>query len=297
MEVIADLAVPFPLRVITRMLGLPDTDLPRLKKWSHDYFKYLTFETSLADDLAAYRSVREADAYFRAMLPARRRQPQDDFMQDDLVPQDDLVTLLLQAGSEGECLPEDDVVANCLLLLATGHENTTRLISSGLLALLRFPEQWQALCADPALAGAAVEEMLRFDSPVQWTLRFLEEDFAWRGQLLRKGQRVQIGIGPANGDPARFPDPDTFNITRTENRHVAFGHGPHFCLGAALARLEAQIVFGSLSRRFPRLHLAETPQWRQEGLAFRGLQSLHVGWDTAAGPHRSRHETPVAAAR
>jgi cytochrome P450 len=284
MEVIADLAVPFPLRVITRMLGLPDTDLPRLKRWSHDYFKYLTFETSLADDLAAYRSVREADAYFRALLPARRRQPQDD-----------LITLLLQPGSDAEFLPEDDVVANCLLLLATGHENTTRLISSGLLALLRFPEQWQALCADPALAGTAVEEMLRFDSPVQWTLRFLQEDFKWRGQLLRAGQRVQIGIGPANRDPAQFPDADKFDITRTENRHVAFGHGPHFCLGAALARLEAQVFFRSLSERFPHLHLAETPQWRQEGLAFRGLQSLHVRWDGPAEPRRSRHDTLVAA--
>ncbi len=286
MEVIADLAVPFPLRVITRMLDLPDTDLPRLKKWSHDYFKYLTFETSLVDDFAAYRSVREADAYFRALLPARRRQPQDD-----------LITLLLQAGSEGEFLPEEDVVANCLMLLATGHENTTRLISSGLLALLRFPEQWQALCADPALVGTAVEEMLRFDSPVQWILRFLEEDFEWRGQLLRAGQRVQIGIGPANRDPAQFPDAEKFDITRKENRHVAFGHGSHFCLGAALARLEAQILFRGLSGRFPHLHLAETPKWRQDGLAFRGLQSLQVRWDNPAEPRRSRHELPNAAAR
>ena len=286
LEVVADLAVPFPLRVITRMLGLPSADLPRFKKWSHDYFRYLTFETTLSDDLAAYQSVREADAYFRALLPARRRQPQDD-----------LITLLLQAGSEGEYLPEDDVVANCLLLLATGHENTTRLIASGLLALLRFPKQWQMLCADPSLAGTAVEEMLRFDSPVQWTLRFAEEDREWRGHAIKKGQRIQIGIGPANRDPARFPNADRFDITRTENRHVAFGHGPHFCLGAALARLEAQIVFRALSRRFPCLHLTQAPKWRQEGLAFRGLQSLHVGWAAPAKPQRSRHETPLAAAR
>jgi len=268
MDVIANLAVPFPLLVITRMLGLPSDELARFKKWSSDYFKYLTFETTLADDLAAYRSVQEAAAYFRALLPARRQQPQDD-----------LITLLLQADDEGESLPEDEVVANCLLLLATGHENTTRLISSGVLALMRHPEQWRHLCDDPSLVGSAVEEMLRFDSPVQWTLRYMQVDMEWQGHAMKKGQRVQIGIGPANHDPAQFPEADRLDITRSTNRHVAFGHGPHFCLGAALARLEAQTIFRCLIARFPHLQLLKSPKWRQEGLAFRGLQTLHVRWD------------------
>ena len=270
MEFIADVAVPFPLLVIARMLGLPTEDLSRFKKWSNDYFKYLTFETTLADDLAASRSVQEAEAYFRALLPQRRLEDGDD-----------LVTRLLEADEQGEFLPEDEVVANCLLLLATGHENTTRLLSSGLLALIRHPQQWRNLCEDPSLVPSAVEELLRFDSPVQWTMRYLAEDLEWQGHALKKGQRVQIGIGPANRDPKLFPEADRLDITRTPNRHLAFGHGPHFCLGAALTRLEAQTMFRCLITRFPHLALQKSPEWRQEGLAFRGLQSLPIRWDAA----------------
>lgn len=273
MEVIADLAIPFPLRAIARMMDLPIEDLARFKTWSHDYFRYLTFETSLKEELAAYGSITEAAAYFRALLPARRKRATG-------TPDDDLITLLVQPDDDGGFLSEDDVVANCLLLLATGHENTTRLIGCGLLALLRRPDQWRALCSDPALAGTAVEEMLRFDSPVQWTLRYVNADLEWQGFTIRKGQRVQIGIAAANRDPAQFPEADEFQATRTPNRHLAFGHGPHFCLGAALARMETQIFFRSMSCRFPDLHLRQTPQWCQEGLAFRGLTSLHVGWRT-----------------
>ena len=290
MDVIADLAVPFPLLVITRMLGLPSDELARFKKWSSDYFKYLTFETTLADDLAAHRSVQEAAAYFRALLPARRQQRTDASLPDDLI------TLLLQADDEGKLLPEDEVVSNCLLLLATGHENTTRLISSGVLALMRHPEQWRQLCADPSLVGSAVEEMLRFDSPVQWTLRYLQADMNWQGCAMKKGQRVLVGIGPANHDPAQFPEADRLDITRAANRHVAFGQGAHFCLGAALARLEAQTVFRCLTTRFPHLRLLKSPQWRQEGLAFRGLQTLHVRWDTERNVMQNENDKPQGTA-
>ena len=268
MEVIADLAVPFPLTVIVRMLGLPPGDLARFKKWSTDYFTLITLETTLAQDLDAYRSVQEAQVYFRALIPERRHHPQAD-----------LLTVLVRPDEQGECLPEDEVVANCLLLLATGHENTTRLIGSGLLALLRRPEQWQRLRDDPSLINSAVEEMLRFDSPVQWLLRTVQQDFVWRDHALKQGQRVQIGLAAANRDPAQFPDPDRLDIARAENRHVAFGHGPHFCLGAALTRLEAQVVFSALIARFPRLRLERAPAYRHEGLAFRGLKSLHIRWD------------------
>lgn len=268
MEVIADLAVPYPLMVILRMLGLPVDDLSRFKRWSADYFTYLTFDTTLAQDLAAYRSVQEAEAYFRSLIPERRRHPQAD-----------ILSLLLEADGEGEYLPEEEVLANCLLLLATGHENTTRLIGSGLLALLQRPNQWQVLRNDPSVIGPAVEELLRFESPVQWALRYVPEDFRWRGHLLKRGQRVQIGLAAANRDPAQFCDPDRLDVTRTENRHVAFGHGPHFCLGAALTRMETQIVLASLIARFPRLRLAQPPVHLHVGLAFRGLESLHVRWD------------------
>lgn len=268
MEAIADLAIPFPLTIIARMLGLPQDELRRFKKWSADYFLYLNFECTLAQDLAAHHSVREATDYFRALIPERRNAPQND-----------LLTLLLQADDKGEYLPEEDVVANCLLLLATGHENTTRLIGSGLLALLRHPDQLARLREDPSLIGSAVEELLRYDSPVQWTLRHMHEDFEWRGHALKKGQSVQIGIAAANRDPAQFPDPDRLDIARAENRHVAFGHGAHFCLGAALTRLETQILFSKLIARFPSLRLDGSPEWLQDGLTFRGPKSLPLRWD------------------
>lgn len=121
--------------------------------------------------------------------------------------------------------------------------------------------------------------MLRYDSPVQWTLRYVQEDFEWLGHRLQRGQRVQVGIGPANRDPAQFPQADRLDIARSESRHVAFGHGPHFCLGSALTRLEAQTAFSCLLARFPRLRLEKPPSWRKDGLAFRGLQGLEVRLD------------------
>ena len=275
MDVVADLAVPFPLLAIMRMLGLPPDQRPRFKKWSEDYITYLTFESTLAEDVAAYHSVLEATDYFQGLIAERRAAPQCDTSPIT----DDLITLLLRPDAQGERLPDEEVVANCLLLLAAGNETVVRLIGSGVLALLRRPDQWRRLREDPALTGPAVEEMLRYDSPVQWSMRCLTEDLEWRGHELKKGQWMHVGLAAANRDPAQFPDPDRFDITRTEGRHVAFGHGPHFCLGAALARMEAQVVFGALAARFPRLRLDEPPAFPPAGLAFRGPTSLRVRWD------------------
>jgi len=268
MDVMADLAIAFPLRIIVSMLGLPVCDLARFKKWSTDFFTYLNFESNLAQDVAAYQSVREAVTYFAALIPERLQEGQGD-----------LISMLLQPDEHGERIHDDEVISNCLLLLATGHENTTRLIGTGLLALVRRQDQMSLLHKDPSLIGSAVEEMLRFDSPVQWTLRHVLEDVEIEGHSLKAGQKVQIGIAAANRDPVQFVDPDRFNVMRVDNRHIAFGHGPHFCLGAALTRIEAQILFASLLERFPRLRLDGRPEFLQDGLTFRGLKSLTVRWD------------------
>ncbi len=276
MDVIADLAFPLPATVIARMLGVPADESPQFKKWSDDFIAYIGGETTLAQDLAAYRSLDDLNGYFRAALAQRRTAPQDDVM-----------TLLLQAEADGAGLTEEEVIANCLLLLAAGHETTTQLIGNGLLALLRHPEQLKKLRDDPALIGPAVEELLRYDSPVQWTSRVTREHFTWRGKTFAPGQMVSIALAAANRDPSQFPDPDRLDITRAENRHLAFGTGPHFCLGAALARMEGRIALSTLLARFPGLRLErQRVQW-SGNFTFRALRALPVCWP-AESPRPAR---------
>ena len=173
-------------------------------------------------------------------------------------------------------LTEEELVSNINILLSTGHETTTHLIGNGLLALLQHPDQMQRLQLQPALLAPAIEEMLRYDSPVQITYRSALEDANIQGKLIRKGDLVNSILGSANRDPQRFTNPDRFNITRNEGRHLGFGIGIHFCIGAPLVRLEAEIVFESILRRFPKISLAtETLEW-QEHPIFRGLKSLPV---------------------
>jgi pimeloyl-[acyl-carrier protein] synthase len=268
MELIADLAVPFPIVVIMRLLGLPEGERARFKKWSVDYFTHITFETTLEQDVVTYQSIREASEYFQTVIQERRENPGSD-----------LISLLLKPDDRGERLSDQDVISNSMMLLATGHENTTRLIGAGVAALLTRPDQWTMLRNDPSLIGGAVEEFLRFDCPVQWVVRHLREDLEWRGHSMKKGQGVFLGLAAANRDPAQFPDPDRFDITREPNRHVAFGYGSHFCLGAALGRLETQIVVSALIARFPTLKLEEPIEWLDSVIAFRGPKSLDVAWD------------------
>jgi cytochrome P450 len=268
MEVVADLASPMPITVISRMLGVPEEDAGQFKKWTNDFIAYLGGETSLSQNLEAYHSFQELTAYFQELIPRRRSDPQED-----------LITLLVQADEEGMGLSEKEVIANCLLLLAAGHENTTRLISSGSLALLRHPDQMLRLRKDLSLLPSAVEELLRYDGPVQWTGRVVGETFDWNGRKFEKGERVTIGLAAANRDPAKFPDADRLDITRTLNRHLAFGNGPHFCLGAALTRMEGQVVFGALLAKFPRLRLDGVPVRSHSNFIFREILSLPVRMD------------------
>jgi cytochrome P450 len=208
---------------------------------------------------------REIGDYFRRLVPKRRANPQND-----------LLTGLIAAEEQGDKLSEGEVIAMCVLLFIAGHETTVNLIGNGLLALLRHPEQLAVLRQNPTMVPAAVEELLRYDSPVQRTARVTNADVEIGGKQIAKGAMVVTAIGAANRDPAQFTDPDRLDITRKDVRHVSFGFGIHFCLGAPLARVEGQIALGTLLQRMPRLALGEsTPEWRESSV-LRGLKRLRV---------------------
>jgi cytochrome P450 len=200
-------------------------------------------------------------------VPERRRHPEND-----------LLSALIAAEEAGDKLSEGELISTCILLFIAGHETTVNLIGNGLLALLRHPDQLRLLREEPALITSAIEELLRYDSPVQATARVASEDVELGGQLVPKGAILVCGIGAANRDPAHFPDPDCLDIRRRDNRHLSFGFGIHFCLGAPLARVEGQVAIGTLLRRRPRLELAtDTPEWR-ESSTLRGLKALPLSF-------------------
>ncbi len=188
---------------------------------------------------------------------------------------DDLLSALL-SDAQGSQLSEEELLATCVFVLFAGHETTTNLIGNAVLAVLRHPRERLRLESDPALIGSAIEELLRYDSPVQAAFRRALVDFELRDQRIRQGDHVLLLLGAANRDPDQFDEPDTLDLGRRDNRHVAFSLGPHFCLGAAIARLEGQIAVQTLFKRFPAMHLATGPlSWRPNVL-FRGLESLAV---------------------
>ncbi len=272
MDVIADLAYPLPVTVIAEMLGVPPEDRARFKHWSDELATLAGGGGSPAalkrsDYARIAQSYTELIAYFGAITAQRRIKPQGD-----------LLSALVQAEEAGDRLSEDELFANATLLLVAGNETTTNLIGNGTYALLRHPDQLQKLRENPALVASAVEEFLRYDSPVQMTARLLKDDLEVRGKQLRKGQMVVVFLGAANRDPAVFSEPDRLDIARTDNKHLSFGLGSHFCLGAQLARLEARIAFETLLRRMPNLRLdGPEPRYRHH-FNLRGLQSLSVAF-------------------
>ena len=205
--------------------------------------------------------------YFRGLIAERRASPRPD-----------LLSGLVAAEEAGDKLSEDELLATCMLLLIAGHETTVNLIGNGTLALLRHPAELGRLRDDPTRIGSAVEELLRYDGPVQRTTRIPSEDVVIGGRTIGKGEMVMAFIGAADRDPAQFAEPDRLDITRTDNRHVAFGLGIHFCLGAPLARVEGQIAINTLVSRLPKLALAtDRPEYRQS-LTLRGLTALPVAF-------------------
>ncbi len=243
MDVIADLAYPLPVTVICEMLGVPLDDHEAIRNWSSDIARSLDAIGLLADpDIVARGAAarRALTEYFRCLLPERRAHPKAD-----------LLSLLIAAEEQGDKLNEGELLAMCVLLFIAGHETTVNLIGNGILALLRHPDEMIKLRRDPALISLAIEELLRYDSPVQWTARITNADVEIQGRKIPSGSMIIIAIGSANRDPSHFADPDSLDIARADNRHVAFGFGIHFCLGAPLARVEGQIALGTLLRRMP----------------------------------------------
>jgi cytochrome P450 len=270
MDLIEEFAYPIPVMVICELLGVPVEDHERFKTWSLDLARGLDSIMLPVDSEVARRSgiARQGlTDYFRALIAARRAAPRND-----------LLSALIAAEEAGDTLSEDELLASSILLLVAGHETTVNLIGNGTLALLRHPDQLRRLRDDPGLIASAVEELLRYDGPVQRTARMPSVDVAIGGRTIKQGEMVMPFIGAADRDPAQFPDPDRLDLARADNRHVAFGMGIHFCLGAPLARVEGQLAINTLLRRLPKLALAsERPEYRQS-LTLRGLKALSVAF-------------------
>jgi len=262
-DLIRDFAYPLPVIVIAEMLGVPAADRPQFKRWSDAL-------VALLDPLQAENGLSTAQdayvefcAYFRDIFKARRRQPQDD-----------LVSALVAVEEQGETLNEAELLSLCMLILAAGNETTTNLIGNAVLALLGYPDERRRLIDEPSLMPAAVEEFLRFDSPIQLTDRVATQDCRIDGHEIRKGQLVGLILGAANRDPQQFPAPDRLDVGRSNNDHLAFSHGTHFCLGASLARAEAEIALSALLRRFPNFDGAPRPPGWKRSLVLRGPTAL-----------------------
>ena len=267
MDVIADFAYPLPATVICEMLGLPQSDRPQFRRWSDDIIGLLGAGADAERAERGQRSLRDLREYYRHIIGERRNRPGED-----------LISALIHAHEQGQRLSEAELLSTSVTLLTAGQETTTSLIANGLLALLRNPDQLQLLKRSPSLMASAVEEFLRYDSPVQRQLRLAKEDFELDGHRIRKGEIVSPFLGAANRDPAQFPNPDRLDITRTDNRHTAFGYGIHFCVGAPLARLEAPIAFSTLLSRLPNLRLAgQAPEFKPD-VTVRGLKALTVAF-------------------
>lgn len=269
MELIHDFAYPLPVTVVAEMLGVPTGDRADFKRWSDQAVIFLDGGTTLEQDEEMLASLGELADYFGPRIAEARRNPADN-----------LLTALAMAQEGSDALTEEEIVSNCLLLLAAGHETTTNLIGNGLLALLNDGAEMERMRTDPSLIATGVDELLRYDSPVQWTDRIAKEDIEFEGRVYKKYQNVHLGLGAANRDPAQFANPSKLDVGRRDNRHVAFGFGPHFCLGAALARLEGQLAFETLLRRLPNMKLATSTIARSGNHAFRRLDSLPITFDT-----------------
>ena len=287
MDVIADLAEPLPCIVTAEMFGVPVEDHRQLKMWSQDFAEMLgNFEHDADCVPRILKSTENVSAYFRAAMRKEKLRP------------DGLVHSLMNAECEGDRLTEEEVVANCIITLIGGQETTANLIGSGTLTLLRNPNQLEKLRGNHSLIPSAVEELLRYETPVQHTARLASQDSVLNGKQIRKRQAVVAVMAAANRDPKRFPDPDRLDITREDNRHLAFGSGAHFCFGAPLARVEAQIAFEEMLKRFPHWSLEPVPLVWRANLGIRGLTSLPLNFPSdAAGGSAATASRPQEATR
>ncbi len=266
MELLERFAFPLPITVIAELLGVPVEDRDQFHEWT----KIVISPPEGGNLEPIRRAGMQFIQYFQGLLARRRSEPRDD-----------LLTALMSVEEQGDRLSPVELISMLFLLLVAGHETTVNLIGNGVWALLKHPEQLERLRADPALVEPAVEEILRYCGPVECTTqRWAPRDVDFRGQVIPTGETIVASLMAANHDPEQFPEPERFDITREPNRHIAFGFGIHFCLGAPLARLEATLALNLLLERLPRLRLAVEPaelRWRN-GLLVRGLQQLPVAF-------------------
>jgi cytochrome P450 len=264
-DFVSTFAYPLASTVIANVIGVPAADQQRFRGWSEDVAEFI-FGSGRPDRRElGVNGVVQLETYFRELLERARRTDAQTLLGD-----------LARVEETGETLSDDEVVATCAFLLFAGHETTANLIASAVLALSRFPRERERLCREPRLIPSAVEEALRFEGPAKLMVRIATADVEMRGRTIRSGQRVFLVQAAANRDPQRFVDPDRFDAAREDNDHYGFGYGIHHCLGAPLARLEAQIALSRLLERMPRLRVIDdTPRWRRT-ILMRNLERLHV---------------------
>jgi hypothetical protein len=265
LDLIATFAEPLPVQVIAELLGVPRSDWPLLRPWSNAIVKMYEYQVSDEQRDGAERAATEFIGYLRELVTFRRGQPGEDLIS----------SLIAETDSDGARLTEDELITTCTLLLNAGHEATVNVVGNGIRALGKHPEQWHRLQVDPGLIETAVEELIRFDSPLQLFERTATATTRIGAVTVEAGQKIAALLGSANRDPAVFTDPNRFDVGRLNNPHLGFGAGIHFCVGAPLARVELQTSVRTLLRRFPGLRLAGEPQRRPE-FVIRGLESLPV---------------------
>lgn len=263
-DLISDFAFPFPVIVIAEMLGIPAEDRDKFNVWSNDIALAVEPILSGEEIVRVERASDEIIEYFEGIIEQRRRQPRDD-----------MLSALLAAEEEGDRLTHDELLGTLMLLLVAGNETTRSLIGNGMLALLKNPDQLQRLRENPDLLESAIDEMLRYDSPVQFIIRVVMKDVEFKGKRFRAGQKVLLLVGASNRDPTVFTDPGALDIGRQEKSHLSFGRGIHYCLGSPLALLEARVAFANLIERFSSIELVTEPDFRNQ-IVLRGVESLWI---------------------
>lgn len=268
-DFVSDFAAHVPGHIIGRVLGVPDEDAPKLRHWSEEVVRYFDPGRGDADKARAEVATKEFYEYLLDLLAER-----------EAAPQDDLLSRLMAHRDAGQ-LSQDELISTAMLILMAGHGSTIDVLGSGLHALLNFPDQHQRLRDDPTLMKTAVQEMFRFESPLPYFHRFATEETEVGGMMFPAGTRFGLLYGAANRDPVRFENPDSFDVGRTPNRHMAFGGGGHFCLGNHLARLDMDVIFSTINARFSSVELAEASPEYKRGLSVRGPKALRISWRRA----------------
>ena len=265
-DLIDTLAYPLPVIVMAELLGIPPQDRAQFRHWSNRRARVLEPTITPREIQEANRAAYELDDYFRGVIQARRLEPRDD-----------LISTLVATEESGDTLTQDELLVMLRLLLIAGNETTTNLIGNGMLALLRHPDQFQKLRDNPDLMDTTVEEMLRYDTPVQLDFRTALEDVEIDGRRITRGQGIMLLLGAANHDPEVFQNPERFDITRHDASHLSFGRGVHHCLGAQLARTEARLAFTGLLERFRDIRLLTAQPPFKDNVVLRGLRALPIG--------------------